>query len=219
MIELVIVDDHTLFREGLASIIQMEPDIEVSGLAGSVQEAVDVVRKLKPDMVLMDFTLPDGTGADATRLILNEQPDCQIIFLTISESDENLYSAIRSGAKGYLLKNMSPSKLVSSLRRVIDGEAALSRKMTLSLIDRIADQDKSGFSDQMHPALKQLTSREMEVLEEIVKDASNKEIALRLRISVNTVKNHISSILSKLELNNRREAATLARRYNIGTNR
>lgn len=219
MIRLVIVDDHTLFREGLASIIQLEPDIEVSGLAGSVQEAVDVVGRLKPDIVLMDFSLPDGTGADATRRILIEHPECIIVFLTISKSDEFMFTAIRSGAKGYLLKNMSPSKLINSLRRVIEGEAALSREMTLSLMEGIAEQDKNKISSQMHPGLKQLTPREMEVLEQIVKDASNKEIAHRLDISIYTVKNHISNILSKLQLNNRREAATLARRYKIGNNR
>ena len=128
MIKLVIVDDHTLFREGLASIIQLEPDIEVSGLAGTVQEAVDIVRSLKPDMVLMDFTLPDGNGAEATRLVLNEHPDCKIIFLTMSDSDENLFAAIRSGAKGYLIKNMSPAKLVATIRSVQRGESALSRR-------------------------------------------------------------------------------------------
>ena len=210
MIRLVIVDDHTLFREGLASIIQSEPDIEISGLAGSVLESLEVVRKTQPDLILMDFSLPDGTGADATQMILDEFPDSIIIFLTVSENDDNLLAAIRSGAKGYLIKNMSPSKLVNALRSVIQGEAALSRKMTRTLIERIANKDTPIGADQMDPGLRQLTSREM------VKDATNKEIAQTLGISVYTVKNHISNILSKLGLANRREAASLARKFNIG---
>lgn len=216
MIKLVIVDDHTLFREGLASIFQMEKDIDVVGLAGSVEEALFFVRKLKPDMVLMDFSLPDGTGVDATRLILKELPNCQIIFLTISERNEDLYAAIRSGAKGYLLKNMKPGDLVRSLRQVISGEAALSRKMVLSLIDQIADEERKLASGKLHPILKQLTIRELEVLEEIVKDSSNKEIASVLGISLYTVKNHISNIINKLGVTNRREAASLARKNKIG---
>ena len=95
MIKLTIVDDHALFREGLASIVKLEPDIEVAGMAGSVQEAIEVIGTVKPDVVLMDFTLPDGTGVDATRMVLEEHPDCKIIFLTMSDSDDDLFAAIR----------------------------------------------------------------------------------------------------------------------------
>src|SRR5512134_2152995 len=109
--KILIVDDHVLFREGLASIIRSEPDINIAGMAGTVSEAVELARLNKPDLILMDFTLPDGTGADATRMILTEHPKCKIVFLTMLEEDENLFTAIRSGAKGYLLKNMQPHKL------------------------------------------------------------------------------------------------------------
>ena len=213
MIKLVIVDDHALFREGLASIIQLEPDIEVSGLAGSVQEAVEVVRKRKPDMVLMDFTLPDGTGADATSMVLKEHPDCKIIFLTMSEEDENLFAAIRSGAKGYLLKNMSPSKLVTTIRSVQRGESALSRSMTLRLMEELSrtkETDRIGDA-----ALDKLTRREMDVLTELTKGFSNKEIANRLYISENTVRYHVHSILEKLNLPDRRAAAAFAKEHGI----
>ena len=162
MIKLIIVDDHTLFREGLASIIQAEPDIEVSGLAGTVQEAVEVVRQLKPDIVLMDYSLPDGTGADATRMVIEEHPDCKIVFLTMSESDENLFEAIRSGAKGYLLKNMSPSKLVTTIRSVQRGESALSRSMTLRLMEELSRMKEPERLDDS--SLAKLTRREMDVL-------------------------------------------------------
>ena len=143
MIRLVIVDDHALFREGLASILRLEPDITISGLAGSVEEALEIVEEIKPEIVLMDFTLPDGTGADATSKILEIYPDCKIIFLTMSERDENLFSAIRSGAKGYLLKNLSPSKLVASIRSVKEGESAISRSMTLRLMEELSRTESS----------------------------------------------------------------------------
>ena len=130
MMRIIIVDDHILFREGLSAIIRQEPDIEVIGLVGTVQEAVDTVLKLKPDIVLMDFNLPDGTGVDAAQRIIQEYPRCKIVFLTMSDSKENLFAAIRSGAVGYLMKNMTPSKLVASLRSVQRGEIALAEDHT-----------------------------------------------------------------------------------------
>jgi len=213
MLKLVIVDDHTLFREGLASIIQLEPDIEVSGLAGTVQEAVEVVRQLKPDMVLMDYSLPDGTGAEATRLVLDEHPDCKVIFLTMSDTDENLFAAIRSGAKGYLVKNMSPSKLVTTIRSVQQGESALSRSMTLRLMEELSrtkEPERLGDS-----SLAKLTRRETDVLRELATGLTNKEIAKRLYISENTVKYHVHSILEKLNLSDRRAAAKFAKENGV----
>ena len=213
MIRLVIVDDHTLFREGLASIIQLEPDIEVSGLAGTVQEAVEIVRQLKPDMVLMDFALPDGDGADATRMVLDEHPECKIIFLTMSDSDENLFAAIRSGAKGYLGKNMSPSKLVTTIRSVQQGESALSRSMTLRLMEELS---RTKETERLGDAsLAKLTRRELDVLRELATGKTNKEIANRLYISENTVKYHVHSILEKLNLSGRRAAAKFAKEHGI----
>ena len=213
MIRLVIVDDHALFREGLASIIQVEPDIKVSGLAGTVQEAVEVVRTLKPDIVLMDFSLPDGTGADATRMVLKEHPDCKIIFLTMSENDENLFAAVRSGARGYLLKNMSPSKLVTTIRSVQRGESALSRSMTLRLMEELSrTKDPERLEDQW---LEKLTQREKDVLHVLATGKTNKEIANHLFVSENTVKYHVHSILEKLNLPNRKAAAAFAKEHGI----
>lgn len=213
MIRLVIVDDHALFREGLASIIRMEPDIEVSGLAGSVQEAIKIVSSLKPDIILMDFTLPDGTGADATRMVLREHPDCKIIFLTMSDHDEDLFAAIRSGAKGYLIKNMSPSKLVATIRSVQQGESALSRSMTLRLMEELSRTrvpERKGDS-----ALTKLTRREVDVLGELAAGKTNQEIANHLYLSENTVKYHVHSILEKLDLPSRRAAALFAKEHGI----
>lgn len=213
MIKLLIVDDHALFREGLASILRLEPDLEITGLAGSVEESVELVRTLKPDIVLMDFTLPDGTGADASSKILNEYPECKIIFLTMSERDDHLYAAIRSGAKGYLLKNLSPSKLVASIRSVNAGESAISRAMTLRLMEELS---RTQSSDRVGDfSLDKLTRREFEVLRELGSGKTNQEIAECLFISQNTVKYHVSSILDKLNLPDRRAAAQYAKEHGL----
>src|SRR4030042_6985054 len=142
MIKIIIVDGHILVREGLAAIIRQEADIQVVGLVGTVQEAVDNARLLKPDIILMDFNLPDGTGVEATQKILLDCPDCKIVFMTMSERDEDLLAAIRAGAVGYLLKNMTPSKLVDDLRAVQQGESALSRSMTLTVMKELSRTKK-----------------------------------------------------------------------------
>ena len=120
----LIVDDHVLFRDGLASLFKSTQDFHVVDQAGTVKEGVEKAFHHKPDIILMDFSLPDGTGLDATKVILDEMPDCKIIFLTVYETDDNLMGAIRLGAKGYLLKNVSSSSLVASLRALSQGEIA-----------------------------------------------------------------------------------------------
>lgn len=210
--KIVIVDDHALFREGLASIMRSEPDIEIVGMAGTVKEAVEISGVAKPDIILMDFTLPDGTGAEATRLILDEQPESKIVFLTISEEDEDLFVAIRSGAKGYLLKNMQPKKLIISLRSVQNGESALSRSMTMRLMEELSRTKRPEYSQDAT-----LTHREMEILRALASGLSNQEIAKQYYISENTVKYHVHSILGKLGLGNRRELADYAREHGLIT--
>ncbi len=211
--KILIVDDHNLFREGLAAMLRQEADIEVVGLVGTVHEAVAAVRATKPDIVLMDFALPDGTGADATRKILQEYPECKIVFMTMSDRDEDLLAAIRSGAVGYLMKNMSLSKLVVSLRSVQRGESALSRSMTLRLMKELSrTKEPQSLGD---PALGGLTPREKDVLAELAAGKSNQEIAQQLVISTNTVKYHVHSILEKLNLRDRKEAAKFAKDHGI----
>lgn len=209
-IRMVVVDDHNLFREGLVAIIRSEPEIQVIGQAGTVREAVELVRSMDPDIVLMDFSLPDGTGVDATREILQERPKCKIVFLTMSEEDENLFAAIRGGAKGYLLKNMQPKKLVAAIKSVHQGESALSRSMTMRLMEELARTKAPE-----HRGDPTLTRRELEILRELASGCSNAEIAARLVVAENTVKYHVHSILGKLGLSDRREAAEYARKHGI----
>ena len=208
--KIIIVDDHVLFREGLAAIIRREPDIEIIGMAGTVREAIELARTSRPEIALMDFNLPDGSGADATRRILEEFPACKIVFLTMSEQDDDLFSAIRSGAKGYLLKNMQPADLVNAIRSVHEGESALSQGMTLRLMDELSRSERPA-----HPSENTLTLRELDVLRAIASGLSNQEIGNQLYISENTVKFHVHSLLAKLNLTDRKEAANFAREHGL----
>jgi len=210
MTRIVLVDDHVLFREGLVGLLDSQPGFEVIAQAGSVQEAINLACKLEPDIVLMDFGLPDGTGLDATQAILKCRPNIKIVFLTVHEEDDRLFAAIRSGAKGYLLKNVPISKLLSFLRGVERGEAAISPSMASRIFDEFARIEPSDFN--VSPP-EELTTREIEVLKELVTGATNRIIAERLFIAENTVKNHVRNILTKLNLKNRREAADFARQH------
>lgn len=206
---ILLVDDHVLFREGLRGLLAAQPDIDVVGEAGAVSEAVALAQKLQPDLILMDFSLPDGTGLEATQAILAAQPRAKIVFLTFHEDDERLFAALRSGAKGYLLKNVSTAKLLSFLRGVGEGHAAITPELTSRLLAEFARLDPAATA---HPAAPtDLTDREMEVLHLLTTGASNHEIADALVIAENTVKNHVRSILTKLGVKNRRQAARLAR--------
>ncbi len=213
--KILLVDDHVLFREGVASLLEEQPDITILGEAASVQGAIEKARALKPDIILMDISLPDGTGLDAARQILAEQPDINIVFLTVHEEDDTLFQAIKIGGKGYLLKNIRTTDLLEMLRGLARGEAALSRQLTsriLAEFSRVYEQlDKVGApGPDVH-----LTRRETEVLKLVATNATNQEIAAALFVSVSTVKNHVRNILSKLHLKNRQEAANFARRHGL----
>jgi len=206
--KILIIDDQILFREGLMSLIRSTTDFDMVGCAGSVFEGSEMAQLYKPDIILMDFSLPDGTGLDATRAILARLPDCKIVFLTVYAADENLFAALRLGAKGYMLKNVSSTVLLSSLRALDRGEMAVSRKMMSTVLNEYSHiaWPESGAEN----LLTKLSPREMDILREIEAGATNLEIAEHLFLSVNTVKHHIRNILSKLELKNRREVASLA---------
>ena len=190
------------------SLLRSTPDFDMVGCAGSVFEGSELAELHKPDIILMDFSLPDGTGLDATRAILPRLPDCKIVFLTVYETDENLFAALRRGAKGYMLKNVSSTDLLSSLRALDRGEMAVSRKMMTTVMDEFSHTRSLDSGNEK--LLTKLSPREMEILQEIEAGATNLEIAEHLFLSVNTVKHHIRNILSKLDLKNRRQAGSLA---------
>ncbi|MBI5841636.1 MAG: response regulator transcription factor [Chloroflexi bacterium] len=212
IIRLMIVDDHHVLREGLVSIFRQQPDYEVVAEAGTVADAVEMAKKTKPDLVLMDYGITGGTGVDATREILAELPDTKIVFLTIHGTDEELFNAIRSGAVGYLLKNISAVNLVASLRGLMHGEAPLSRKMTGRILEAFGRNERSKPKDGYFNAL---TRREVEILQALSSGATNQEIAESLFVSINTVKNHIHNILEKLHLDDRRAAAKYAHEHGL----
>jgi DNA-binding NarL/FixJ family response regulator len=212
--KVLVIDDQILFREGLESLLSSTKDFELVGCAGSVHEGCEQAILFKPDIILMDFSLPDGTGLDATRVILARVPDCKIVFLTVHESDENLFAALRLGAKGYMLKNIGSSELLSSLRALDRGEEAVSRKMVSRIVEEFARTPKSSSGDDK--LLVTLSPRELDVLREIESGATNLEIAQRLFLSVNTVKHHIRNVFSKLGMKNRHQVASFARKNGLG---
>ena len=211
--KVLIIEDHILFRDGLISLFESTPDFNVVGDADSVFEGVEKARSLKPDIILMDFSLPDGTGLDATQIILSEMPQCKIVFLTVYEADEKLFAAIRAGAKGYLPKNVARSDLISSLRALDRDEIAISRKMASQIVEAFSHSSLQTTSHE--ELLSRLTPREMDVLGELQNGVTNQEISDQLFISENTVKHHIRNILKKLEVENRREAGLIARQAGL----
>lgn len=212
---ILIIDDHVLFRDGLVGLMRSRPEFHVVDQAGTVQEGIEKALHHKPDIILMDFSLPDGTGLDATRVILDELPDCKIIFLTVFETDENLLMAIRLGAKGYLLKNVSGSSLIASLHALSQGEIAMSRKM----MSRVVEYSRSIPVPAQKDLLTKLSPRELDILYELQDGASNMEIARNLYLSENTVKHHIHSVLEKLGVENRRQAGALAKQMGLKRNK
>ena len=194
--KVMVVDDHILFREGLISLFRSTPDFVIVGEAGSVQEGIEGALSLFPDIILMDFT------------ILKIMPDCKIIFLTVHEADDKLFAAIRAGAKGYLPKNVAGSNLISSLRALDRDEIAITRKMTSRIVEEFSRSDLQSVATE--EVFTKLSPRELDVLCELQPGVTNHEIAQRLFLSENTVKHHVRNILSKLEVDNRREAGLIA---------
>jgi two-component system, NarL family, nitrate/nitrite response regulator NarL len=205
---LLLVDDHVLFRKGMASLFADNPEIEVVGEAGDGREAIEKCLELKPDLILMDVHMPGCDGLEATKVIKQERPSTRVVMLTVSDDDEYLFEAIKAGAQGYLLKNMAPEELFDLLRGVIQGEAAITRSMAWKVLEEYAHQGKK-LAEPVAPK-SNLTAREREVLELVIDGASNREIAAKLVISESTVKNHLHNILEKLHLQNRVQAATYA---------
>ena len=212
-IRVLLVDDHLLFRRGLASLIDPLEDMEVVGEAGDGREALEKARELMPDLILMDIHMPGWDGLKATRQIKEEMPYVKIVMLTVSDDDKDLFEAIKQGAQGYLLKNLSPEELFELLRGVYRGEAPISHLTAARILDEFA---RLAQKETWVPiAGNNITPREKEVLQLVAQGATNKEIASQLFIAENTVKNHLRNILAKLHLGNRVQAAAYALREGL----
>jgi DNA-binding NarL/FixJ family response regulator len=212
-IRVLLVDDHPLFRKGIVSLLSAEPGFAVVGEASNGQDAIEKARDLMPDVILMDISMPGVNGLEATQRIKAEFPYVRIVMLTVSDADENLFEAIKSGAQGYLLKKIEPQTLFSTLRKVVEGEAPMSGVMATKLLAEFSRQTRR--ASQSPTAVATLTEREREVLNHIADGKTNKDIASALSIAENTVKNHLKNILEKLHLENRVQAATFALRQGL----
>jgi DNA-binding NarL/FixJ family response regulator len=208
-LRVLIVDDHALFRRGLQMVLEQEPDIEVVGEAADGHEALDKAQELMPDVVLMDVRMPKRSGIEATQEIKDLLPHAKILMLTISDEEADLYDAIKAGASGYLLKEISIEEVADAIRSVWAGQSRISPSMASKLLTEFAAMSKRGDERRQVPAPR-LTDREMEVLQLVAEGLNNREIGQRLFISENTVKNHIRNILEKLHLHSRMEAVVYA---------
>lgn len=213
-LRILLVDDHQLFREGLANILNAQPGFEVVGEAGDGLEAVVMADKLLPDMILMDIGMPGCDGVEATRKIKDKSPDVIIVMLTVQAADERLFEAIKNGAQGYLLKSIRSQELVQMLHGAARGEAAITPALGGRMLEEFRRLSK------LPPRLPEeeitaLTHREQEVLSLVAAGKTDQEIADALTISIHTVKSHMRNILAKLQLGHRHEAAQFALREGL----
>jgi DNA-binding NarL/FixJ family response regulator len=209
-IRVLLVDDQALVRSGFRLILETRDDLEVVGEAADGREAVDLARRLRPDVILMDVRMPSVDGVEATRRIAALGCPARVLILTTFDLDEYVYEAIRAGASGFLLKDVQPAQLVEAIRVVAAGEALLAPTVTRRLLDHFADALPSTQPKSPPAELARLTERELEILTLLAGGLSNAELADRLFVSETTVKTHISSVLRKLELRDRVQAVVLA---------
>ena len=206
-IRILIADDQALVRTGFRVIVGAEPDLAVVGEASDGREAVEAVRTLRPDVVLMDIRMPGGDGIDATRRLTHEHPSSRVLILTTFDVDEYVYEALRAGASGFLLKDAGADELLHAIRVIAAGDALLSPSITRRLI---ADFAKRPARSERPAALADLTARELEVLRLLARGLSNSEIATELVVGDATVKTHVARIFAKLDVHDRAQAVVLA---------
>jgi two-component system NarL family response regulator len=213
-IRVLIVDDHALFRRGLQMVLEGEADIDVVGEASDGHEAIERAEATTPDVVLMDVRMPKRSGIEATRTIKDTLPSTKILMLTISDEEADLYEAIKAGASGYLLKEISIEEVASAVRQVQAGQSLISPSMASKLLNEFAAMVKRRDERTQVPGPR-LTERELEVLKLVAKGMNNRDIGSELFISENTVKNHVRNILEKLHLHSRMEAVVYAVREKL----
>jgi len=207
-IRVLLVDDHTIFRQGTANALRLMGGVEVIGEADNGQDAVDMARCLRPDVVLMDLSLPGMNGLEATRLIVESVPSTRVIMLTFMDDEANLVAAVQAGAKGYLLKSVAPEELWVHVRAAATGEMPISGSLTMKLVGALAQRQLLG----ENPGALSLTARERELIKLVAEGKSNPEIARGMFMSVSTVKLHLHNILQKLNLHSRAELIAMVAR-------
>lgn len=213
-IRVVLIDDHTVLRDGLKLLLSLEPDIQVVGEAGGGSDGISAVEKLKPDVVVTDVGLPDVDGVEVTRRLREELPETRVLVLTVHDEDHYVFTLIQAGASGYLLKNAAGDDLVNAIRTVVSGKPWLQPEIAQRLMAFAGGRptaQRSGLDGLIEP----LTSRELEVLRLLAGAASNREIAERLSISPRTVETHLANIYGKLSVRGRTEAMLWAIRENV----
>ncbi len=214
-VRVLLVDDHILFRKGIAALLAGHQEVEIVGEAEDGREAVEKAIALTPDVVLMDIQMPVCDGVKATKLISEKLPRCRVLMLTVSDEEPSLFDAVKAGAHGYLLKNVRPEVLSEAITSIVRGEAPLSGTVAARLLSEFA---KAWPGAVEPPADARLSSREQEILTLVVSGASNREISRQLVITEGTVKNHLHNILDKLHVRNRAEATAYAVREGLVAN-
>jgi DNA-binding NarL/FixJ family response regulator len=210
-LRLLVVDDHEVVRQGLVALIDRREKFQVVAEAGSVEEALDAARRFQPDLVIMDVRLPDGSGIEACREIRAELPATRVVMLTSYPDEEAVLSAIIAGASGYLLKQIRARDLVNALEAVGRGESLLDPAVTEKVLERVRRIASGTYTDE----LAQLTAQEQKILQLVAEGKTNKEIAQEVFLSDKTVKNYVSSILSKLNLQRRAQAAAFVAKHRL----
>lgn len=213
-IKILLVDDHTLFRSGIRLLLQRNPEFEVVGEAVDGLDGVKRAKQLRPDVVLMDLNMPGLSGLEAMQLIVEDLPDTAVLMLTVSEEAEDLTTALKNGARGYLLKNIEADYLTQAIKRAAAGEPVIAESMTAKLVS----QFRSGLNQNNAPKKEKLTPRERETMVCLARGESNKEIARNLDVAESTVKIHVQNILKKLNLTSRVQIAVYAVEHGMDKN-
>jgi DNA-binding NarL/FixJ family response regulator len=211
-VRILLVDDQALFREGVRTLLSMEPSIEIAGEASNGVEAVEVARTARPDLVLMDLRMPLMGGVEATRRVRDACPQCRVLVLTTFQEDEEIFDALRAGACGYLLKDTPSEKLVEAIHAAVRGESVIEPSVAAKVVAEFARLSSQGNASGTNPLL---SPREHDVLRQVARGRTNKEIASALHVTEGTVKNHLTNIFSRLGVMDRTQAALKARELGI----
>ncbi len=208
-IRVLVVDDHPLFRQGVLFTLGRNPDIEVVGEGENGQQAVELAQKLRPDVLLLDITMPVIDGIQAATQVRQLMPDIQIVMLTASEEGDDLMAAMKAGARGYVVKGAGAGEIVTAVIAASRGEAYITPKMAGNLLREMTQKP-------VNDPLSELTERELQVLDLVARGLSNKEVGIQLSLAEKTVKHYLTSVLQKLHVRSRVEAALLAQRHGMG---